>query len=288
MSELARQLVVDSSRPLIMGILNLTPDSFSDGGRFNDQQLAVQHALDMMYEGADLIDVGGESTRPGASRVSAEEQSRRIVDVIARIKEAAVDECVISVDTTLAAVAEKAVAAGAAMLNDVSAGGDDEQMFALSADQDIPIVLMHMQGVPETMQINPVYDDVVEDVRAYLLGRAEKAIAVGVRQENIIIDPGIGFGKTQLHNMQLMCRLERFVDSGFPVLLGTSRKGFMRGVCATATSDQLVGATCATTVAGVHAGVRLFRVHDVRANRQAADFTYAMFEQSVVCGSSQA
>lgn len=270
---------------MIMGILNLTPDSFSDGGRFDDPQVAVQQALDMMYEGADLIDVGGESTRPGASRVSAAEQGRRIIEVIALIKEVALDECVISVDTTLSAVAEQAVAVGASVINDVSAGGDDPQMFALAAAKDLPIILMHKQGTPETMQINPVYEDVVEEVRAYLLDRVELAVAAGVRQENIMLDPGIGFGKTQTHNMQLMCHLDRFVDTGLPVLLGTSRKRFMGNVCTVATADQLVGATCATTVAGVHAGVRLFRVHDVRANRQAADLTYAMFEQSVLSGS---
>lgn len=277
-------MMLDGSRPLIMGILNLTPDSFSDGGRFHAQPLAVQHGLDMMYEGADVIDVGGESTRPGATRVSVEEQLERIVEIIVALQEIVVDECVISVDTTLAKVAEQAVAAGAAMINDVSAGEDDPQMFALSADQDIPIVLMHMQGSPETMQINPTYDDVVEDVRAYLLDRVEKAVAAGVKQENIIIDPGIGFGKTQQHNMQLMCHLERFVDSGLPVLLGTSRKRFMGSICATTQADQLLGATCATTVFGIYAGVGMFRVHDVRANRQAADLTYAMLEQSVACG----
>ncbi|MCH8976651.1 MAG: dihydropteroate synthase [Proteobacteria bacterium] len=262
--------------PLIMGILNVTPDSFSDGGKFNETTPAVKHALDMMYEGADIIDVGGESTRPGSERVNAEEQILRVADTIKSIREIALEEVEISIDTTLSKVAEVAIDSGASMINDVSAGNDDPQLFELAADRNVPMILMHMQGNPQTMQINPVYDDVVEDIRAYLLERVEEAIAAGIKEDNIAIDPGIGFGKTQEHNIQLMSKLERFVDTGLPVLLGASRKRFMAAICEGVESDELVGATCATTVAGVNAGVQMFRVHDVRPNRQAADVAWAI------------
>lgn len=262
--------------PLIMGILNVTPDSFSDGGKFDETTPAVKHAIDMMYEGADIIDVGGESTRPGSERVNAEEQILRVADTIKLIREIALEEVEISIDTTLSKVAEAAIDSGASMINDVSAGSDDPLLFELAADRNVPIILMHMQGTPQTMQVNPVYDDVVEDIRAYLLERAEKAIAAGIKENNIAIDPGIGFGKTQVHNLQLISRLERFVDAGLPVLLGASRKRFMGAICEGVESDELVGATCATTVVGVNAGVQMFRVHDVRPNKQAADVAWAI------------
>jgi len=266
----------DIGEPLIMGVLNVTPDSFSDGGKFNEATPAVKHALDMMYEGADIIDVGGESTRPGSERVNAEEQILRVADIIKSIREIALEEIEISIDTTLSKVAEAAIDSGASMINDVSAGNNDPQLFELAADRNVPMILMHMQGNPQTMQLNPVYEDVVEDIRAYLLERAEKAIAAGIKEDNIAIDPGIGFGKTQVHNMQLMSKLDRFVDTGLPVLLGASRKRFMAAICEGVESDGLVGATCATTVAGVNAGVQMFRVHDVRPNRQAADVAWAI------------
>lgn len=264
--------------PLIMGILNLTPDSFSDGGLFNDVEAALQHASQMMYEGADIIDIGGESTRPGAGRVAADEQIARVVEVIRAVSEIAQDEVRISIDTTLSKVAAAALDAGASIINDVSAGGDDPEILALAAERGATLVLMHMRGTPATMQINPVYDDVVEDVRAYLMRRVEMAERAGVRRRDIIIDPGIGFGKDQSHNMRLIASLGRFVDTGIDVLLGASRKRFMGAICQGAEARQLTGATCATTVIGVNAGVRVFRVHDVRPNRQAADLAFAIEE----------
>ena len=271
--------MIDRKAPIITGILSVAPDSFSDGGQFDKTQPAVKHALGMMYEGADIIDVGGESTRPGSERINADDQISRVVDIIKSIREIALEEVEISIDTTLSTVAEVAIETGASMINDVSAGTDDPQIFELAADKNVPIILMHMQGTPQTMQVKPVYDDVVEDIRAYLLERVEAAIAAGIKKENIGIDPGIGFGKTQAHNMQLMSRLDRFVDTGLPVLLGTSRKRFMDSICEGVESYELVGATCATTVAGVNAGVQMFRVHDVRPNRQAADVAWAMLNQ---------
>lgn len=268
--------MTNEARPLIMGILNVTPDSFSDGGAFQALDLAAQHALAMVNEGADIIDVGGESTRPGSEPVSADEQIKRVVPVIRKIRELIPRECLISVDTTLTPVAEAAVAAGADIVNDVSAGRNDSKMFDFVAAWGGRIVLMHMQGTPKTMQDNPSYSDVVEEVCSFLRSRAEAAIAAGIKPENIILDPGIGFGKTRQHNLLLMANLERITHLGFPVLLGTSRKRFMGAICGETEPTDLLGATVATTAYGVMKGVRIFRVHDVRENRQAADVMAAI------------
>ncbi len=286
-----RALTLD--RPRIMGILNVTPDSFSDGGLYERQEAAVAHGLSMAAEGGDIIDVGGESTRPGAQPVGADEQTHRILGVIRRLHrelDRIGTDVVISVDTTLAEVARAALDAGAAMLNDVSAGRDPrnvaegaDAMFTLAAERGVPIVLMHMQNTPATMQQHPRYDDVVAEVEAFLLERGEAAMAAGVRRDQVVIDPGIGFGKTQQHNCELLVQLGRFVATGYPVLLGASRKRFMRAVCAVggdrrdeAALASLLGGTCATTAQGVAAGVAIFRVHDVRANRAAADLAWAV------------
>jgi len=264
-------ITFSADQPVIMGILNLTPDSFSDGGRYTDAEIAVRHAREMVAEGAAIIDVGGESTRPGSQRVGAEEQLSRILEVIRAIRREIPKEIVISVDTTLVPVAETTIRAGANMLNDVSAGRDDPRMFALAAEMKVPLVLMHMQGTPETMQENPTYTDVVAEVKDFLLERAAAAENAGVGREQIVIDSGIGFGKTRDHNLQLLAGLPEFVATGYPVLLGTSRKRFMGAICREQTPEELIGATCATTVMGAQAGVSIFRVHDVRPNRQALE-----------------
>lgn len=266
-------------KPLIMGILNLTPDSFSDGGQYLDPGRAEEHALRMVAEGADLVDVGGESTRPGAQPVVAAEQIRRVVPIIERLHLALPASVTISIDTRSAAVAMAALDVGATLINDVAAGGDDPEIFRLAATRDCRLVLMHMQGNPLTMQQNPRYRDVVTEVRSFLIARAQAAERAGVKRERIILDPGIGFGKTTRHNLALLAHIDTLVVSGYPVLLGTSRKRFMGAVCAEELPKELVGATCATTAIGVLAGVRYFRVHDVRPNRQAADVAYA-----IVCG----
>jgi dihydropteroate synthase len=263
-----------------MGILNVTPDSFSDGGKYQNIEAAVQHALQMAKEGADIIDVGGESTRPGSERISAEEQKQRVLGIIRELKKRLPDKISISIDTTLAEVAGAALEAGASIINDISAGRDDPEILNLAAQKQCPYILMHMQGQPGTMQNNPTYTDVVEEIRLFLLERAGVAINAGIKKENIIIDPGIGFGKTKEHNLQLMANLQRFVDTGFPVLLGASRKRFMGSICAGATADQLIGATCATTALAVAAGVKIIRVHDVKENRQAADVAWAILNRS--------
>ncbi len=259
-----------------MGILNLTPDSFSDGGTFGGMDAALAHAQRMIAEGADIIDVGGESTRPGARRVSAAEQIGRVIPVIKRLRAILSEQQLISIDTTLAEVAAAALDAGVDLVNDVSAACDDPNMFALLAERNAPIVLMHMRGQPADMQQDPQYQDVVTEVRDILIERAAAAEAAGIARDQIVLDPGIGFGKTKQHNLQLLAGLETLVKTGYPVLLGTSRKRFMGNICQETEPRELVGATCATTALGAAAGVRFFRVHDVKANRQAADTAWAI------------
>jgi dihydropteroate synthase len=262
--------------PLIMGILNVTPDSFSDGGCYSDTAAAVQHALEMIDEGADLIDVGGESTRPGSQPVPAPEQERRVIPVIVRLRECVPSSTPISIDTTSARVAEAALEAGADWINDTSAGRDDPAMLALAADRGVPIVLMHRQGMPEAMQQDPRYADVVGEVRDFLAERIETALAAGIAQDKILTDPGIGFGKTLEHNLALMAGLGGLVGLGPPLLLGASRKRFLGAICREQVLTALMPATCATTALGVMAGAKVFRVHDVAGNRQAADVAWSI------------
>lgn len=265
-----------NNTPRLMGVLNVTPDSFSDGGQFIDVDQAVAHGLQLARDGATIIDIGGESTRPGSERVGADEQITRVVEPIrllrAALDEQGFDDVTISIDTTLSAVASAALDAGASMLNDVAAGREDHAMFALAAHRGVPIALMHMLGAPGTMQDDPHYDDVVEDVLAFLIERAEAALAAGVARDKIWLDPGIGFGKTLDHNLALLGALDRFVATGYPVLLGVSRKRFIAGCCADFANpepaDRLPG-TLAAGLIGAQLGVAALRVHDVMAHRQA-------------------
>jgi dihydropteroate synthase len=254
--------------PALFGILNVTPDSFSDGGDFLDPEAAARHAEILLDEGADVIDVGGESTRPGSDPVSEEEEIRRVVPVIRKILETR-PGAVVSVDTYRARTAEAALDDGASIVNDVTAFRGDPRMAAFVATAGCPVVLMHMLGEPKTMQKEPRYDDVTREVRGFLEERAGHANAAGVRPENIILDPGIGFGKTLEHNLMLLARLDEIVALGPPVLLGASRKRFLGSITgAEEARDRLFG-TVATTVLGYERGATLFRVHDVRANREA-------------------
>jgi len=255
--------------------LNVTPDSFSDGGKYGTVGAAVAQAEKMLADGADIIDIGGESTRPGSEPVPASEQIRRVVPVIEAIKGLS-SNLLISIDTTLAEVAEAAMGAGADLINDVSGGTGDAKMLTLAARLGAPIVLMHNQGTPKTMQDNPYYDEVVGEVVAILRERVEAALAAGIKKDRIIIDPGIGFGKRRQDNIDLLAHLDAFVGLGFPVLLGTSRKRFMGSLCHVEEPVELVTATAVTTALGVMAGVKLFRVHDVKENRQAADVAWAI------------
>ncbi|MBI2799651.1 MAG: dihydropteroate synthase [Gammaproteobacteria bacterium] len=261
--------------PLIMGVLNVTPDSFSDGGQYADVSRAVMHAEIMAAEGADIIDIGAESSRPGAAAVAASEQLRRLTPVIEALRSSRSVHCAISVDTRSPEVAEQILKAGATLVNDIS-GARDPRMLEVVAAQGAGIVLMHMQGTPQTMQIQPSYSDVVAEVVNYLAERAACAVQGGVQRARILLDPGIGFGKTKAHNLALLAALPRLVAVGYPVLLGTSRKRFMGSICRETVFADLVGATCATTALGMGAGVRIFRVHDVKANRQALEVAWAI------------
>jgi len=249
-----------SAGPLIMGILNVTPDSFSDGGLFLDKAKAVEHGLQMVEDGADIIDVGAESTRPGSEPVDTAEQIRRAVPVIEKL--AAKTGVPVSIDTYKPEVAEAALDAGAAVINDITALADD-RLARLAAEREVPVVLMHMQGTPATMQQKPQYDDVVEEVLQFLLQRADKARSFGIPAERIFIDPGIGFGKTVEHNLLLLKHIDRFVATGYKVLVGTSRKSFIGELTNKARPAERVFGTAATVAFCAAAGVSVLRVHDV-------------------------
>lgn len=250
--------------PLVMGVLNVTPDSFSDGGRFASVDAAVTHARAMAEAGADLIDIGGESTRPGSARVESAEQIRRVVPVIEALAKADLG-CVLSIDTTLTTVAEAALDAGAGVINDISGGSEDEGMLALAARRKEPIVLMHKQGEPATMQVAPHYRNVVEEVEAYLVSRARAAVEAGVAKHRIILDPGIGFGKTVEHNLALLRDLGRLAGCGYPLLLGTSRKGFLGRITGEIEPGERLWSTAGSVAWCVANGAGMVRVHDVEA-----------------------
>lgn len=254
-----------------MGVLNVTPDSFSDGGRYANLAAAVAHGAAMRAEGADLVDVGGESTRPGAERVDAATEIARVVPVIRELAAAGVP---MSIDTTRAAVAAEALAAGATVVNDVSGGLADPTMAKVVADAGCPWVLMHWRGHSRHMQQLATYGDVVAEVRAELAQRIEEALAAGVAPEQIIVDPGLGFAKTAEHNWQLSARLDEIISLGYPVLFAASRKSYLGALLVDADGrprpvDQREAATLATTVLAVAAGVWGVRVHDVRASVDA-------------------
>ncbi|MGI8774594.1 MAG: dihydropteroate synthase [Actinomycetota bacterium] len=243
----------------IMGILNVTPDSFSDGGLWLDPAAALKHAAEMGQQGAAIIDVGGESTRPGAAEVPADEELRRILPVIEGL---AGGGAVISVDTRKAAVAKVALEAGAHVINDTAGEASDRQMDRVAAETGAGIVIMHSRGTPATMKTLTDYDDVVVDVRGFLARRAEDLLALGIEEDAIVLDPGIGFAKTAAQNLELLARLETFQDLGFPLLVGTSRKSFI-GAILDLPEHQRLEATAASCVIARMKGVRILRVHDV-------------------------
>ena len=249
--------------PLVMGVLNVTPDSFSDGGRWADAAAAVAHAREMVEAGADLIDIGGESTRPGSQRVEAGEQIRRVLPVVETLTREIGGRCVLSVDTTRPPVAKAALDAGANVINDISGATDDPEMLALAGSRRVPIVLMHMQGQPATMQVAPRYVDVVTEVREFLLDRAKSAAAAGVPKNRILLDPGIGFGKTASHNLELLRNLSTLAGAGYPLVLGTSRKGFIGRISGETEPSQRLFGTAATVAWCVANGAAIVRVHDV-------------------------
>ena len=255
-------------RPQIMGIVNVTPDSFSDGGRFIDRQQAVAHGLKLVDQGADWLDIGGESTRPGSDPVSSDDEYARVVPVIEDLI-AARPGLQISIDTMKPEIAQAAVSAGARLWNDVNAlrapGALD-----MAAQLGVPICLMHMQGAPKTMQDQPVYEDVVSEVARYLGQRAGAALAHGVAREQILLDPGIGFGKTLAHNLKLLRALDHFTGLGFPILFGASRKRFIHAIDDSAVdATDRIGGSIAAALHAAQVGCALIRVHDVRETRQA-------------------
>ncbi|HEY3729249.1 MAG TPA: dihydropteroate synthase [Solirubrobacteraceae bacterium] len=244
----------------VMGVVNVTPDSFSDGGLYLDARAALDHALELERAGAAVLDVGGESTRPGAMPVPEAEELRRVLPVIEGLRTAGA-AAQISIDTSKAAVAEAALTAGATLVNDVTALRGDPEMAELLAATDADCCLMHMLGEPRTMQRDPRYDDVVSEVKAFLEERLAFAVARGVREDRILLDPGIGFGKTTEHNLELLRRLDELVAIGRPIAIGTSRKSFLGKITARPVEDR-IAATIATNVLAYAAGVRVFRVHD--------------------------
>ncbi len=254
-------------RPLVMGIVNATPDSFSDGGRAFGLEAGLRHARQLIAEGADLLDIGGESTRPGAAPVSADEESARVVPLIEALRRET--DLPLSIDTLKPDVARAAVAAGAAIWNDVSALGAPGAIET-AAELGCDVILMHMQGEPRTMQVDPRYDDVEAEVTGFLLDRSRAAEAGGVARERLWLDPGIGFGKTVQHNLVLIAGLRGLVAKGYPVLLAASRKRFIAALDPAQTEpDQRLGGSIAAMLAGVQAGCAMVRVHDVAASVQA-------------------
>lgn len=253
----------------IMGVLNVTEDSFSDGGNFIELEASVDRVKQIYQEGAMILDIGAESSRPGSSPVSSDVQIERILPVFQEINQLNLDGLSISVDTTLSKVASLALHQGASIVNDITAGQGDPDMLPMVADTGASIILMHMQGDPVNMQAAPHYDDVVREVTEFLSERIEAALALGISERKIAIDPGIGFGKTLRHNLELLDGLADIASLGPPVVIGASRKRFLGTICETSSPSNLVGATCATTILGLNAGAKIFRVHDVAQNYQA-------------------
>jgi len=254
-----------------MGIVNVTPDSFSDGGLFLDAEAAITHGRELAEQGAEILDVGGESTRPGAEEVSADEELVRVVPVIRGLA----DVATVSVDTSKLAVAEAALDAGALIVNDVTALRHDSEIGVLCAERGVGLVLMHMQGEPRTMQENPVYEDVVDDVKAFLAARLEVAVDAGVAEERVWLDPGIGFGKTLEHNLELLRRLGELRELGRPLVVGTSRKSFIGKVDGSDVGNRL-GGTIASSVLAAVEGADVLRVHDVAETAQAVAMASAI------------
>ena len=256
----------DDKQSLIMGILNVTPDSFSDGGQYFEKNTAIEHALKMVENGADIIDIGGESTRPFSDPVSLDEELSRVIPVIEGIRKKS-DVC-ISIDTTKSMVASKALHVGASIINDVSAMEIDPLMADVAIQFDCPLIIMHMKGTPKNMQDNPKYESLISDIKDYLIGRIDFAVSKGVQRKKIIIDPGIGFGKTIENNFEIINNLNHFVELNLPVLLGASRKSFIGVSLNLSEKDRLEGSLAANVI-GLQQGVKIFRVHDVSETNKA-------------------
>jgi len=263
-------------RTLIMGIVNVTPDSFSDGGKFINPTDAIKHAIQLVEDGADILDIGAESTRPGAAEISVEEEIDRLLPVISDLVKAV--DVPISVDTSKSKVAQKMLDAGAHIINDISGLQFDPELVDLVAKNDCPVVIMHIQGTPRTMQKNPVYHDVISDIISYFKERVEFARSAGVEDQQIILDPGIGFGKTIEHNFRIIREFQEFRSLGFPLLLGASRKSFIGKTLDVPVDERLEGSLAAAVI-GAWNGASIIRVHDVKETKRALRLTDAVYRQ---------
>lgn len=259
--DLGRRQITWRQRPLVMGILNVTPDSFSDGGQHTSPERASEVALQMEAEGADIIDIGGESTRPYSDPVSADEETERVLPVLQLLKDRL--SIPISIDTSKATVAAEAVKAGAEIINDVTGLEGDPAMLEVARGSGVGICVMHMRGTPQTMQDNPAYSNVVEEILAYLIARRDRCVQAGIEQQRICLDPGIGFGKTHEHNLELLRSVARFRDAECPILIGHSRKGFIGKILQDKSADR-TAATIGVSLAVAAAGADVIRVHDVK------------------------
>lgn len=266
-------LLQNRAKPVIMGILNVTPDSFFDGGRYLERSSAIDRAYEMAEDGADIIDIGGESSRPGSKPVTESEELDRVLPIIEEVTDTV--GCHISIDTYKGIVAKKALEAGATIVNDISALRFDPTMASVVAEKNAYVVLMHMLGDPQTMQNNPHYHDVVEDVRDFLVERTKYAVNEGIRNDKIIIDPGIGFGKTIDHNLALLRNIGSFHELGFPVLVGASNKSMIGMITGASIEDRIWG-TAAIVAYCVTQGVQIHRVHDVKAMKQVCEVSFAI------------
>ena len=260
-SDFNNWLTSKEKKSLVMGILNVTPDSFSDGGLYFDTQKAINHALSMIEDGADIIDIGGESTRPFSDPVSLEDELSRVIPVIEELRKKT--DTVISIDTTKSAVAKEACLVGADIINDISGMLFDAEMIDVAKDIGCPVVLMHIKGNPKTMQENPTYDNVISEIKCHLLDRVDYIIENGIDRKNIILDPGIGFGKTVENNFEILNRLDELTSIGYPFLIGTSNKSFIGKTLNIDENDRLQGTIVANTIA-LQKGCKIFRVHNVK------------------------
>lgn len=266
-------------RPLIMGVLNITPDSFSDGGRFLDPSAARAQAHRLIADGADILDVGAESSRPGSQPTPDAEQLRRLLPVVETLSDA---DVTISIDTTRAAVAARCVDAGACIINDITGLRDDPDMRGVVRETGAGVVVMHMQGTPATMQVDPRYDDVIEEIASFFQARLDELATSGIDVEQVCLDPGIGFGKTLAHNLRLLAELERFQQLGRPVCLGVSRKRFIGEITGRDVEERMVGSVAVASVAMARGSAQVIRVHDVAATRDAV-MLFDQIERHRIC-----